>query len=61
MNNVKSNKKWRCEFMTLLMRDNENKLLGKYMHLIDQVKKLDVKILRLLLKYWESKNSKYMR
>ena len=29
--------------MTLLMRDNENKLLGKYMHLIDQVKKLDVK------------------
>ncbi|MFR5027597.1 MAG: hypothetical protein ACLTDF_01280 [Coprococcus sp.] len=47
--------------MTLLMRDNENKLLGKYMHLIDQVKKLDVKMLRLLLKYWESKNSKYMR
>ena len=43
MNNVKSNKKWRREFMTLLMRDNENKLLGKYMHLIDQVKKLDVK------------------
>ena len=43
VNNVKSNKKWRREFMTLLMRDNENKLLGKYMHLIDQVKKLDVK------------------
>jgi len=31
MNNVKSNKKWKREFMTLLMRDNENKLLGKYM------------------------------
>ena len=26
VNNVKSNKKWRREFMTLLMRDNENKL-----------------------------------
>lgn len=31
MNNVKSIKKWKREFMTLLMRDNENKLLGKYM------------------------------
>lgn len=26
VNNVKGNKKWRREFMTLLMRDNENKL-----------------------------------
>ena len=43
VNNVKSNKKWRREFMTLLMRDNENKLLGKYMLLIDRVKNLDVK------------------
>ncbi len=29
VDSVKSNKKLRREFMTLLMRDNENKLLGK--------------------------------
>ncbi len=42
VDSVKSNKKWRREFMTLLMRDNENKLLGKYMLLIDRVKNLDI-------------------
>ena len=39
---VKSSRKWRRKFMTLLMRDNENKTLGQYMKLVGQIRKINV-------------------
>ena len=39
---VKSSEKWRREYMTLLMRDNENKTLGQETKLVSLIRKLDV-------------------
>lgn len=38
---VKSSEKWRREYMTLLMRDNENKTIGKYSGFVSYVRDLD--------------------
>ena len=41
VNAVKSSEKWRREYMTLQMRDNENKQLGEITKLVHQVGRLD--------------------
>ena len=48
---VKSSKKWRRKFMTLLMRDNENKTLGQYMKLVGLIRKIEVDECKTASKY----------
>ena len=48
---VKSSRKWRRKFMTLLMRDNENKTLGQYMKLVGQIRKINVNECKVASKF----------
>ena len=48
---VKSSRKWRRKFMTLLMRDNENKTLGQYMKLVGQIRKISANECKVASKY----------
>lgn len=48
---VKSSRKWRRKFMTLLMRDNENKTLGQYMKLVGQIRKINVNEYKVASKF----------
>lgn len=48
---VKSSRKWRRKFMTLLMRDNENKTLGQYMKLVGQIRKISVNECKVASKF----------
>lgn len=50
-NKVKSSRKWRRKFMTLLMRDNENKTLGQYMKLVGQIRKISVNECKVASKF----------
>ena len=48
---VKSSRKWRRKFMTLLMRDNENKTLGQYMKLVGQIRKISANECKVASKF----------
>lgn len=48
---VKSNEEWRREYMTLLMRDNEKKALGKTENLVSIIRRLNAEDIPLAVKF----------